>query len=263
LCLVLLLSYPWFRQPSYEIFLRTHQALAALLLYALWRHFPSESPFPRFYLYITVGLFLLTFLIQCGMIIYRNGIFGYSWSRAQITHEFGAVRVRIHLEKPLKTEAGQHINLWIPSVSSWSFMQSHPFVVISWADTPQKTLDLFIEPRRGLTRELLHHPKSFHTPNPLVLFSGPHGKSAAVDGYESILMVASGFGIAAQLPYLKRLIHGYNAREVQARRIHLVWQIRDIGKVRQQTLPISLTSPRSRTCCSNPAQWRLGGGQDR
>jgi hypothetical protein len=43
-------------------------------------------------------------------------------------------------------------------------------------------------------------------------------------------MVASGFGIAAHLPYLKRLIHGYNARKLRARRIHLVWQVRDIGK---------------------------------
>jgi len=46
----------------------------------------------------------------------------------------------------------------------------------------------------------------------------------------NILMVASGFGIAARLPYLKQLIHGYNAREVRARRIYLVWQVRDIGK---------------------------------
>ncbi|KAH7356445.1 hypothetical protein BKA65DRAFT_474262 [Rhexocercosporidium sp. MPI-PUGE-AT-0058] len=43
-------------------------------------------------------------------------------------------------------------------------------------------------------------------------------------------MIASGFGIAAQLPYLKRLIHSYNAREVCARRIHLIWQIEDKGK---------------------------------
>ena len=52
----------------------------------------------------------------------------------------------------------------------------------------------------------------------------------AVDEYESVLMIASGFGIAAQLPYLKRLIHGHNAREVRARQILLVWEIRNIGK---------------------------------
>ena len=103
-------------------------------------------------------------------------------------------------------------------------------MVISWAEKPQDHLDLFIEPWKGLTRELLYHAKSGHAMNPWVLFSGPHGKSIPMDDCENILMVASGFGIAAHLPYLKKLIHGYNAREVRARRIHLVWQVRDISK---------------------------------
>lgn len=44
-------------------------------------------------------------------------------------------------------------------------------------------------------------------------------------------MVASGFGIAAHLPYLKKLIYSYNTRAVRARRIHLVWQIESKGKM--------------------------------
>ena len=48
--------------------------------------------------------------------------------------------------------------------------------------------------------------------------------------YESVLMVASRYRIAAYLPYLQKLIYGYNARTVRTRRIHLVWQIDDIGK---------------------------------
>lgn len=74
---------------------------------------------------------------------------------------------------------------------------------VSWAEEAQSHLDLFIEPRRGLTRELLYYAKNGRTINSLVIFSGPHGKSVPVDVYESILMVASGFGIAAHLPYLK------------------------------------------------------------
>ena len=50
--------------------------------------------------------------------------------------------------------------------------------------------------------------------------------------YEKIVMVANGFGIAAHLPYLRRLIHGYNSYEIRIRRIHLVWQIQDIGKLK-------------------------------
>ena len=43
-----------------------------------------------------------------------------------------------------------------------------------------------------------------------------------MDDGENILMVASDFGIAAHLLYLKQLIYGHNAREVRARRIHLI-----------------------------------------
>ena len=118
----------------------------------------------------------------------------------------------------------------MPSTNIWSFLQSHPFVVISWAEKPQDHLDLFIEPRRGLTRELLSHAKNGDAVHSPVLFSGPHGRSVPIDDCETILMVASGFGIAAHLPYLKRLIHGYNACTLRARRIHLVWQVRNLGE---------------------------------
>ncbi|KAI9777253.1 MAG: hypothetical protein M1839_008983 [Geoglossum umbratile] len=100
-----------------------------------------------------------------------------------------------------------------PLISKHLIYQTIPFVVTSWAEGAQDHLDLFIEPRRGLTRELLYHAKNDHSVNPLVLFSGPHGKSTRMDKYENILMVTTGFGIAGHLPYLKQLIHSYNARE--------------------------------------------------
>lgn len=64
------------------------------------------------------------------------------------------------------------------------------------------------------------------------MFSGPYGRSFRMGRYEKILLVADGAGIAAQLPYVKSLIHGYHARQVYTRRIHLVWQIHEIGETR-------------------------------
>lgn len=52
------------------------------------------------------------------------------------------------------------------------------------------------EHSRELSRE------SFH----LAWISGPHGSSAPVGEYGSVLMIATGIGIAAQLLYLKELI---------------------------------------------------------
>lgn len=225
---IILLSLPIFRNPSYEIFLRVHHALSALSVYAIWQHLSSDSLFPLLYLYILAGIFLFMCVTQCLIFFYRNGFCRSGLTQAHITHVSGAVRLRLQCRKPLAIKAGQYINLWIPGVSFWSFLQSHPFVVISWTEQPQDHLELFIEPRRGITRKLLHHAKNGRSMHSLVLFSGPHGNSIRMDDGENILMVASDFGIAAQLPYLKQLIHGYNTRKLRAQRIHLVWQVRDI-----------------------------------
>lgn len=206
--------------------------MAALAIYSIWRHVPSEGVFPRMYLYVSAGLFLIMCIFQGYTVFRQNGIIRYKRAGALVTQEYGAIRVRIQLQKPVNIGVGQALNLWIwaPSVSFWSFLQSHPFVVISWSESPQRHLDLFIEPREGLTRNLLRRTKIEHAIDFPVLFSGPHGNSVPMDDCENILMVASDFGIAAHLPYIKRLIHGYNARKLRARRIHFVWQVRDIGK---------------------------------
>jgi len=56
------------------------------------------------------------------------------------------------------------------------------------------------------------------------------GRSMVVDPWGTVLaQVADGVGIAAQVPYLQKLIHGYNTREGFTRRVHLIWQVSDIG----------------------------------
>lgn len=91
-----------------------------------------------------------------------------------------------------------------------------------------------MEPRRGSRREFLYHAQAGERDGPVgsrcALFSGPHGISAPVGEYESILMIASGFGMVALLPYLRQLIHGYQTRKACTRQIRVVWQVQRIGK---------------------------------
>lgn len=136
----------------------------------------------------------------------ENKTVGRGFPQASISHMNDIVKIRLTLSRPLKVKAGQHIGLWTP-VSFWSFWQSHPFVVTSWSEGEQSALDLFIEPRQGFTQKLLEYSKS-NRPPCLALFSGPHGTSTPVGEYETALMVASAFGIAAQLSYLRQLIYG-------------------------------------------------------
>jgi hypothetical protein len=61
-----------------------------------------------------------------------------------------------------------------------------------------------------------------------LIFGGAHGPNISIERYETVLRLAGGFGIAAQLPYLKRLAHGHNIQErFHACQIHLAWQIKD------------------------------------
>lgn len=236
-----LLSVPWFRQWSYEAFLRVHQILAALFVYGTWQHLQSRTASAKIYLFVALGVFGLTLFLQLITLLYRNGLFaGRGSPRAIVsfsTREYEeegavvvivtAIHVRVIMPRPLKLEAGQYINIWIPSVSLLSWTQTHPFTVTSWAKGRQSTVELFLQPRNGLTANLARYEEAAAKSSVsfLALFTGPHGKSEAVGHYESVLVVASGFGIAAAIPYLKKMIYGYNTCTSRVRRLHLVWQV--------------------------------------
>ncbi len=165
------------------------------------------------------------------LVLVRNGWSHRQGSRVTATSSCGMVKLKLHLCKPLKIEPGQYLNLWMPSVSMGAFLQSHPFMVTSWSIEPQTSLDFLIQPRRGITRDLLRLTRlGAPIKSKWVVFSGPHGHTVPVGQYETVVMVADGVGIASQLPYLKKLIHGYHARRMVTRRIHLIWQISDIGE---------------------------------
>jgi hypothetical protein len=239
------------------------------MAYALWRHIPASSKVPRAYLLAAVGTFLTTLVMQCFAVLYRNFSMHRGCSRALVARQNGAVRMTIFSPRPWKIKAGQHVNIWIPSISLWSFLQSHPFTIASWSEGEKPSLDFLIEPRGGFTRKLFERAPEYQKGNVslrgmeegrepqskaddmdkrlfgdarnsqggsepaalhLAFFSGPHCSGAPIGDYGKVLMVATGFGIAAQLPFLKELIQGFNRSEVRTRNIHLVWQLNDLGE---------------------------------
>ncbi|KAL5333669.1 hypothetical protein BJX70DRAFT_392011 [Aspergillus crustosus] len=236
-------SIPWLRQWSYEVFLRAHQMLAGLFVYGAWQHLQSQSP-SRIYLLVALGAFGLTLVLELITLLYCNGLFAgrgtpraiVSFSTSESKEEapvVNAVHVRILLPRPVKVKAGQYINLWMPSVSLCSWMQTHPFTVTSWSKGRQDTMELLVKPHSGLTRDLLRYaPAAMGSSVSFrALFTGPHGVSEEVSDYESILVLASGSGIAVAIPYLKEMIYGYNTCTSQVRRLHLVWQVESVDEM--------------------------------
>ena len=73
----------------------------------------------------------------------------------------------------------------------------------------------------------------------IAFVSGPHGSTTPAGEYGKVVMIASGFGIAAQLPLLKELIQGFNCANVRTRNVHLVWQLQDLGLSASPLAPMS------------------------
>lgn len=234
------LSLPLLRRPFYEFFLRLHQTLAVTATYSIWSHLKKSHSLPQKYIYVTIGTFLLTVLVQCGLIVYQTGVVGNGFARVKITNikemlnrehvtiQQEVMTLQVRLTSPVQVKPGQYICLWIP----WfGLLQSHPFMITSWSDESLESLDIFVEPRDGLTRKLLRYSDSSREGGTLyrALFSGPHGTTVPAGTYETVLMMADGFGVVSHLSYLKQLIHGYNACKIRTRRIHLVWQLETKG----------------------------------
>ena len=166
--------------------------------------------------------------------IYHNFTFRRGYSRASMNVVHGAIRMKIDIPRSWKVRGGQYVNIWFPNAGFRACVESHPFMIASWntntsldgSDSQPMAIQLLIEPRDGFTRRLLRLAKENQSgPQHLVLYSGPYGLPASMEKYGSVLMIASGFGIAAQLSHIKELLDGYEACNVITRRIHLVWQL--------------------------------------
>jgi NAD(P)H-flavin reductase len=181
--------------------------------------------------------------LQITFFFYRNGFFtSNSYPRAYIqcgTVRAGnsagvdkAVTVRVVLSRPMMLDAGQYVNLWIPTVRAFSWAQIHPFIVTSWSQEKQTTLDLYIKSQDGLSNTLYQIASKAPegSVSATAFIAGLHGISHSVDQYDSVLLLAGGSGIAAVLPYLRKLINGYNTSTCRTRRIHFVWQLKTQGK---------------------------------
>lgn len=242
-------SVPVVRRVWYEVFVRLHQIFAVACVLAAWLHLEPEALFSRIGISALTAVFVSVLLFQFVHLVYRNVNHNETtsaWlSRASVFSDGDAVRVRLHLSRRLKVEAGQYIGLCIPAVGFWSSLQNHPFTVVSWSNEEQECLDLLVEPRSGWTRKLLELARAnaklgpagtnvdiTQLPSHLALFTGPHGRSVPVADYETVLLISSGFGICSQLPYLRLLIYGYNACKTRNRRIHVIWQPESPGERR-------------------------------
>ena len=184
-----------------------------------------QKVFTHIYLIIAASILLATTLLQWASNIFRNIAYGRSIKRATIYSRGDAIEICLSLPRPWKVQAGQYIYLCIPGVSYTSFMQSHPFMITWWntnMDRKAESVNLLIEPKTGFTKRLRRHQTSGKL---LAWVDGPYGAAKTIRNFGTVLMFATSMGIAAQLPYIKKLVKEYQNYNTSTHRITLIWQL--------------------------------------
>ncbi|KAH8653957.1 hypothetical protein BGZ60DRAFT_386823 [Tricladium varicosporioides] len=229
------------RRRFYEIFQKLHLMLTAILIAAIYLHSTSKNLFkpPILYLFAAICLQISIGTLRFGQILYRNIKHRTPFNRATvrtITYKTGkgdipvsdAVHIYIRPSRPWRRQAGQYVYLSIPGVSHTSVVQSHPFFVSWWyRDAEGDVIVLIVEKRKGFTQNLFHHATNdLDQHNEMrAIIEGPYGKELDLKSYDTVILFATGIGIAGQLPYIAQLLDGYHNFGEKNRRVALFWEL--------------------------------------
>ena len=223
------------------MFLTLHLIFSIGAVIAIYFHKPTHLLIsPAVYLLTAACLQILTVTLRCGQILYRNTRYrtAFSWAKVrEITYKrpgesdiplSDAVHVHVRLTKTWRPRAGQYVYFCIPGVSYASFAQFHPFYVAwCYCHNSHDYAVLIVQRRKGFTDHLfLHRGNEFDEDAEMrAIIEGPYGKELDLHSYGTVLLFATGIGIAGHLAYIAELLSGYHSCEVQARRIAVFWQV--------------------------------------
>jgi hypothetical protein len=224
LLILLILCLPVIRRRSFEAFLRAHQCLSVGFAFCTIKHLLSVQSFQWKPVVIYGFVCSAITISQMTLILFRNKEVGMPWPRFTTTEDQGHVRALLRLSRPMRIDAGQYINIWVPSLA---FFSSHPFTAQLWSPKPQTEIELFIAKRSGFTARLFRPANHSHR---RALFTGPHGRSWSIRGFEQVLVFATGFGVVAALPYLQKLVYYSRQSPYQTKRVRFIWHVRSLSE---------------------------------
>ncbi|KAB8256797.1 hypothetical protein BDV32DRAFT_152950 [Aspergillus pseudonomiae] len=156
---------------------------------------------------------------------------GKSLAVADLKKTKDAIELTFEPPRPWNVRPGQYVYMRAPAVRLFSFAESHPFSVIWWRNGPDGkavSVSVLAKVESGFTKAL---NDSSHK-RLRVLLDGPYGRHKDTEPYDSVLLIATGVGIAAQLPYARELVqrqldtqedkdHVHKRKQ----RISLIWQL--------------------------------------
>ncbi|KAI9037210.1 FAD-binding domain protein [Aspergillus affinis] len=222
---------PWMRRWCYELFTKLHCLLSLFVVVTAWLHLKQRFGFDGICLIISVGLFLLNSVICVLCQTFRNVVAGQQFAVSDVIKHKDAVELTFRPPRPWRARAGQYVYITAPGLRPLSFAESHPFTVIWWECDPDGkviNISLLAKAETGFSRALYTSPYS----RLRILIDGPYGESLNIQGYTSVVAVATGIGIAGQLPYVKefverRLPQTTGRQASHNKRILLIWRLQE------------------------------------
>lgn len=225
---MLLLSFALPTGRYYEAFAVTHQFSAAVIIAMVGTHAGRGrwNTVPSIYLLGAAGILIITRCFWLFRIIYRNLRIGSKLARATVERDGKIMIVSVTLPRPWDFKAGQNVKICIPCLSWSSFLQWHPFDLSSYElINGSMVIRLMIRERKGFTAILAS--KGSPDREMLALVDGPYGREIQLRTYGTVLLFASGIGIAGLLLYAHQTLEEYFAQRTSCRRILLFWEIDD------------------------------------
>ncbi len=196
----------------------------------VWRHLSLCSTSSRIYIVIAGGIFAFSTIIRYSRLLLRNVVWKQPYANTKVIQASDAIRIQVTVPRPWRVRAGEYVYIWMPGASFWSPFQSHPFMISWWdnnVDGRSTTIYLLVKPAAGFSQKLVRHAGN----GPMKSWvEGPYGQIKDIGDYGSIVMFASGIGIAAQVPYIKEIVRGYRESRVRTKSVLLVWQLNKESK---------------------------------
>lgn len=229
----LIIILPWIRQWLFELALKGHMLLGLFVVVTAWLHLERRYEFDGICLIVAIGLYSLTSILHIIRQAIRNVVAGRSLAVAKLTKSQDAVELTFQPPRSWKVRAGQYIYIRAPAIRFWSFAESHPFCVAWWENGPDGkavTMSVLAKVESGFTRSL----STSRYNEVRILIDGPYGGPIDTKPYAGVAMMATGAGIAAQLPYVKELLEFQKSAKgirekgehnTRQQRISLIWRL--------------------------------------
>ena len=215
----------------YELFLKIHLLLAVLLVSLLWFHIPIKETRAIAYLVSVSGLWILQQTAWLGYFAYWNTGSRRSLVKRSICSRGGTkshvMTLIVLTEMSHRIRPGHYVYLTFPGLNGHplSLLQSHPYVV-AWKEGSE--CSFLIQQGSGLSNDIF----KVSQPGPRVFIDGPYGQAQSFEGYEKVLFLANGIGVAAHFLSIRALIEAEITKSTCVRRISLAWLVETSGKCR-------------------------------